>query len=101
MMTGERGIALYPLMAAATQQKTKKEQKHMSNNNGQKLAGKVAVITGGSRGIGAAITKRLAADGASGAFTYAQDADPAASVVEGVEGRGGKPSAIQAAATHA
>ena len=34
----------------------------MSNNNGQKLAGKVAVVTGGSRGIGAAITKRLGAD---------------------------------------
>jgi NAD(P)-dependent dehydrogenase (short-subunit alcohol dehydrogenase family) len=32
----------------------------MSNNNGQKLAGKVAVVTGGSRGIGAAIARRLA-----------------------------------------
>src|SRR5258708_28032020 len=101
MMTGERGIALYPLMAAATQQKTKKEQKHMSNNNGQKLAGKVAVITGGSRGIGAAITKRLAADGASVAFTYAKDADAAASVVKEIEGRGGKAIAIQADAADA
>ena len=57
----------------------------MSNNNGQKLAGKVAVITGGSRGIGAAITKRLAADGASVAFTFAKGADAAAAVVKEIE----------------
>ena len=42
----------------------------MNNNNGQKLAGQVAVVTDGSRGIGAAISKRLAGDGASVAFTY-------------------------------
>jgi 3-oxoacyl-[acyl-carrier protein] reductase len=73
----------------------------MSNNNGQKLAGKVAVVTGGSRGIGAAITKRLAAEGASVAFTYAKGADAAASVVKEIEGRGGKAIAIQADAADA
>jgi 3-oxoacyl-[acyl-carrier protein] reductase len=73
----------------------------MSNNNGQKLAGKVAVITGGSRGIGAAISKRLAADGASVAFTYAKDANAAASVVKEIESLGGKAIAIKADAADA
>src|SRR6266704_1777937 len=73
----------------------------MNNNNGQKLAGKVAIITCGSRGIGAAITERLAADGASVAFTYAKGVDAAASVVKEIERRGGKAIAIQADATDA
>src|SRR5467141_5059855 len=73
----------------------------MSNNNGQKLAGKVAVVTGGSRGIGAAITKRLAADGASVVITYSKGADTAASVVKEIERRGGRAIAIQADAADA
>src|SRR5229473_2682698 len=73
----------------------------MSNNNGQNLASKVAVVTGGSRGIGAAITERLAADGASVAFTYGKGADAAASVVKEIERRGGKAIAIQADAADA
>jgi len=73
----------------------------MNNNNGQKLAGKVAVVTGGSRSIGAAIAKRLAADGASVAITYTKGADAAASVVKEIEGAGGKALAIQADAADA
>ena len=67
----------------------------------RKLEGKIALITGGSRGIGAAIAKRLASDGARVAITYARGADAAASVVKEIERDGGKAIAIQADATDA
>src|SRR5271157_2907248 len=66
-----------------------------------KLANKVAIVTGSSRGIGAAIAKRLAADGASVAITYSRGADAAAAVVKEIEGGGGKAIAIQADAANA
>jgi 3-oxoacyl-[acyl-carrier protein] reductase len=65
------------------------------------LEGKIALITGGSRGIGAAIAKRLAADGANVAITYSKGADAAASVVKEIERAGRKAIAIQADATDA
>jgi 3-oxoacyl-[acyl-carrier protein] reductase len=74
-----------------------KEKKTMSN----KLEGKIALVTGGSRGIGAAIAKRLAADGANVAITYTKGADAAASVVKEIERAGRKAIAIQADAADA
>lgn len=60
------------------------------------LAGKVAMIQGGSRGIGAAIAKRLARDGAAVALTYANSAEQAQAVVKEIESSGGRAIALKA-----
>jgi 3-oxoacyl-[acyl-carrier protein] reductase len=67
----------------------------------EKLGGKIALVTGGSRGIGAAIAKGLARDGANIAITYSKGADAAAAVVREVEGAGRKAIAIRADASDA
>lgn len=60
------------------------------------LEGKVALVTGGSRGIGAAIALRLAGDGASVAITYTSSPEKAAEVVRRIEAAGGRATAIRA-----
>jgi NAD(P)-dependent dehydrogenase (short-subunit alcohol dehydrogenase family) len=66
-----------------------------------RLEGKVALVTGGSRGIGAAIAKRLAQDGADVALTYARSADKALAVVAEIEAAGRHGLAIPADNTDA
>jgi 3-oxoacyl-[acyl-carrier protein] reductase len=65
------------------------------------LQGKVALVTGGSRGIGAAIAKKLAQDGADVALTYARSEDKAKAVVAAIEATGRRGLAIQADSTDA
>ena len=68
----------------------------MSNSNRNSLQNKVALVIGGSRGIGAAIVERLAAEGAAVAFTYVSSAQKAEALAASLRARDSKVLAIQA-----
>ena len=65
-------------------------------NNNKKLAGKVAIVTGASKGIGASIAKHLAAEGASVVVNYASSQAGADRVVAEITKEGGKAVSVQA-----
>lgn len=62
----------------------------------QPLSGKIALVTGGSRGIGAAIVRRLSVEGATVAFTYSNSEDKAVAIARDIGASGGKALAIRA-----
>jgi 3-oxoacyl-[acyl-carrier protein] reductase len=66
------------------------------SNHTKKLAGKVAVVTGASKGIGASIAKHLAAEGAAVVVNYASSKAGADTVVDEITAQGGKAVAVQA-----
>lgn len=68
----------------------------MSTNSMDRLAGKVAVVTGASKGIGAAIAKQLAANGAAVVVNYASSRTGADKCVAEITNAGGRALAVQA-----
>jgi 3-oxoacyl-[acyl-carrier protein] reductase len=66
------------------------------STNGHKLSGKIAIVTGASKGIGVSVAKHLAAEGASVVINYASSREGAEKVVGDITAAGGKAIAVQA-----
>src|SRR6266702_4137533 len=91
------GRAFRPSWVPAVERRAKKKQFQPKPTNimSQKLTGKVAVVTGASKGIGASIAKHLAAEGAAVVVNYASSKEGAEKVVAGIKAEGGKAIAVQ------
>lgn len=74
-------------------------QTQTKTTGAKRLEGKVAIVTGGARGIGAAIAKKLGAEGATVVVNYVNSKDAAAKVVEAIKESGAKALAVQANVT--
>jgi 3-oxoacyl-[acyl-carrier protein] reductase len=85
-----------PLEQPLEQQREQQLKQARNGQAPQALAGKRAFVSGGSRGIGAAVVRRLAAQGARVAFTYLNRADAAQALVAEVEASGGQARAYRA-----
>lgn len=96
--TSRRNLMLGASAAIATSSGIAVAQEtHVSTQNtSSELAGKRAMVTGASRGIGAAIALALADKGADVAITYLKSTDKAAAVVQAIEAKGGRGLAIKA-----
>jgi 3-oxoacyl-[acyl-carrier protein] reductase len=68
----------------------------MAETQASSFAGKVALVTGGSKGIGAGIVRRLASDGAAVAFTYSRSEQEACQLVDEIASTGGSALALRA-----
>jgi 3-oxoacyl-[acyl-carrier protein] reductase len=88
-------VLIVTFLVTITHNKQKKENEIMSTTT-QKLAGKTAVVTGASKGIGAGIAKRLAAAGASVVVNYSASKGGAEKTVAEITKAGGKAIAVQA-----
>src|SRR6266550_8256297 len=91
-MTLPRSTIINPHSPYAGEENFKKKGNKMNNG---KLNGKVAIITGASKGIGAGIAKQFAAEGASVVVNYASSKTDAEKIVDEIMKRGGTAVAVQ------